>query len=127
MGVISANARFFVALCFLTAHICSCRSPVREADWQRRVLMSDPRNFECPWTDGPCTEEQCNYMATGYCLRRELEDLPSRRAAREKERIRLEEDARRVERKRRYKARKEREFKSFQESLQEAFNKDNNL
>ena len=60
-----------------------------------------PRNFTCPATDSPCAELQCNYKATGYCLKREREDLSLRRADREKERKRHEEAARLVEEKRR--------------------------
>jgi hypothetical protein len=36
------------------------------------------RNFTCPATDCPCAEEQCNYKATGYCLRGEREDFAAR-------------------------------------------------
>jgi hypothetical protein len=70
--------------------------------------MSDPRNFECPWTEGPCTEEQCNYKATGYCLRGEREDLALRRAEREKERDRRRTTDQLAEAKRLREHRKER-------------------
>lgn len=66
-----------------------------------------PRNFACPATDSQCIEEQCNYKATGYCLRGEREDFAVRRAQAEKARKRQEDEARSAEAKRLRERRKE--------------------
>ncbi len=87
---------------------------IREVDWPagrsniaKEGMMSDPRGFDCPATDRPCTEHNCNYKATGYCIRHSQEDLEFRRAQAENERKRLREEDRLAEEKRRRKHRKE--------------------
>ncbi len=85
--------------------------------------MSDPRSFRCPRTEGPCTEEQCNYKATGCCARQEQEDSASQareaEEEREKERNRLNKEARVADGKRRYQVRKEREAERLLEALKD--------
>lgn len=75
--------------------------------------MVDPRQFECPWTERSCAEKQCNYKATGYCLRGEREDLALRRAEREKERDRRRMADQLAEAKRLRERRKERRIGLF--------------